>query len=83
MLCVSNFKHRSIFAYSTFGDFRFDRFGDYRRYRLGWLRAARPLVATFQASLRDIETTMEARDRDRHRDCSFYRPSRVPNSINI
>ncbi|MAQ14053.1 MAG: hypothetical protein CMN30_04560 [Sandaracinus sp.] len=71
------------FAYSTFGDFRFDRFGDYRRYRLGWLRAARPLVATFQASLRDIETTMEARDRDRHRDCSFYRPSRVPNSINI
>ena len=36
-----------------------------------------------EASLRDIETTMEARDRDRHRDCSFYRPSRVPNSINI
>lgn len=71
------------FAYSTFGDFRWDRFGRYWRYRLGWQPKTRAIVRDFQDALKSVEATIEARDVGRHRDCAFYRPSQVPNSINI
>ncbi len=71
------------FAYSTFGDFHFDSVGTYWRYRLGWLPRTRSIVRDFQDALKSIESTIIARDATRYRDCAFYRPSRVPNSINI
>ncbi len=71
------------FTYSTFGDFHFDSFGSYWRYRLGWQPKTRAIVRDFQDALKTVEATIEARDASRHRDCAFYRPSQVPNSINI
>jgi len=71
------------YTYSQFGDFHFDRFGDYRRYRLGSVERSREAVRRFGETLAAIDAQIADRDGGRHRSCFFYRPSRVPNSINI
>jgi arachidonate 15-lipoxygenase len=71
------------FQNNQIANYRFDRFGDYRRYPLSRVTAARPLIAEMAESLRDLETTIEARNRGRARPYRYLLPSLVPNSINI
>jgi arachidonate 15-lipoxygenase len=71
------------FAYSDFGDFRYDRFGDYSQYPLDRVRQAVGPIRRLQASLERVELTIEERLAERMLRYDFLLPSRVPNSINI
>ncbi len=71
------------FAYSDFGDFRFDTFGDYSRYPLNRVRQAAAPIRKLHEDLQQIERTIQARLGPRLLPYDFLLPSRVPNSINI
>jgi arachidonate 15-lipoxygenase len=71
------------FMNNQIANYRYDKFGYYGRYPLSRVKAAQPAIAKLQQSLRDVEQTIETRNKTRARPYKYLLPSLVTNSINI
>ncbi len=71
------------YTYNSFTDFQYDVFGDYGGYPLGRMAKAAEPIRQLQEDLGRIEQILVERQAGRLHEFGFFRPSRVPNSINI